>query len=174
MDDDATSCRTRIEQVLLGLRPVPDPAEADVTSRLLNPDTQVLFDRLAIHDRRHLVRVALELERTDPGNSDLVLAGLLHDVGKADDAGHVRLIDRILKVFLERVSPGMLDWAARPGRSRLRHGMQLAVNHASLGASLAEQSGCSARTVWLIKNHETSGIADSDLHNLMAIDRATP
>jgi predicted HD phosphohydrolase len=171
---ESTDWQTRVQQVLLGLRPVPDPAEREVTRRLLTPDTQKLFDRLAIHDRRHLVRVAIELERTSPHNRDLIVAGLLHDVGKADEHGHVRFLDRILKVFLERFSPRLLAWIARPGNCRLRHGMQLAMNHAALGATLAEASGCSSRAVWLIKHHETPGLADSDLHQLMAVDRATP
>ncbi|MCC6705238.1 MAG: HDIG domain-containing protein [Thermomicrobiales bacterium] len=133
-----------------------------------------MFDRLAIHDRRHLVAVARQLESADPRNSDLIVAGLLHDIGKADDRDHVTFIDRILRVFLGRVSPGLLDRLACPDGIGIRRRLYLTLHHARLGAALAEQRGCSERTVWLIKNHEVSDPTDPDLRRLVEIDGATP
>ena len=174
MESHETDWTIRVRQVWEGLRPEPDPLEPVITHRYLTPETQMLFDRLATHDRRHLVRVASQLETAAPDNRDLIVAGLLHDVGKADSRGTVTLADRIAKVFTERYIPRLHDWLARPGESRMRHGMQLAASHAALGAVLAEQSGCSERTVWLIKNHEMTDTDDPDLLLLQQIDRVTP
>lgn len=174
MPSDATSWRTRIAQLLAGLRAAPDPTEAEIVERYLTPATQPLLARLPAHDRRHLVQVALKLERRDPTNHDLILAGLLHDIGKADETGTVRMIDRVAKVSLERFAPRLLARLTQRGHARLLHGLYLAAQHADLGAALAEQAACSQRTVWLIKNHETSGIADNDLRTLMVVDQTTP
>jgi predicted HD phosphohydrolase len=169
-----TGCLTRIQQVAEGILPKPHPAEERVTRDLLTPSTQALFDRLPVHDRRHLVAVTLKLQQAGVDDRDLLVASLLHDVGKADERGHVTLMHRIAKVMLEEVSPQTLDWLARPGNGRLRHGFQLAVEHASLGAAQAERAGCSARAVWLIRNHESMGSPDPELRQLIAIDQVTP
>ena len=169
-----TPWHTRVRQVWAGLRPSPDPDEAGFTARWLTPRTRPVFDRLAIHDRRHLVAVARELEHLDLDNDDLIVAGLLHDIGKANDRDQVTLVDRILRVFLGRVAPGFLERFARPNGIGIRRRLYLALHHARLGAVLAEQNGCSERTVWLIKNHDVSDPTDPDLRRLAEIDRATP
>ncbi len=169
-----TEWQTRVRQVWEGLRPEPDPLEREFTRCYLTPQTQPLFDRLATHDRRHLVQVARQLAEREPCNRDLIVAGLLHDVGKADECGTVSLADRIGNVFTARYLPRCYSWLTRPGNSRWRHGMQLSANHAQLGAVLAEQHGCSERTIWLIKNHEMADTDDPDLLLLQDIDRITP
>lgn len=164
----------RVRQGLLALAPRPEPDEALFIHRWLTERQRDAFMELSAHDRGHLVRVARELTRQAPGNHDLIVAGLLHDLGKANGSAHVRLIDRTAKVLLERLSPRLLGMLTPPGTGGLRTGLTLAAHHAEFGAERARQLGCSERVVWLIKHHEDSRVNDPELRLLIEIDRITP
>jgi hypothetical protein len=165
---------SRIKQGLLAVRPRPELDEGDITGRWLSDSQQAAFRDVSVHDRGHLVRVARSLEVQAPHNSDLIVAGLLHDLGKADGVYQVRLIDRTAKVLLKHLCPTLLRWLARPNPSRLRAGIVLAVHHPVIGAERAAHLGCSDRVVWLIKHHEDPTIDDPELRLLAEVDQATP
>jgi len=164
----------RIRQGLLALRPRPEPDEERFTRQWLTREQRAAFASLSAHDRAHLVRVARTIARRAPDQRDLIVAALLHDLGKTDGRHRVRLVDRVIKVLLERGSPRLLHWLARPEPSRLRAGIALAVHHPALGAARAAELGCSDRVVWLIKHHEDSTIDDPELRLLADVDQATP
>jgi len=164
----------RISQGLTALLPHPEPDEDCFTQHWLTEEQQVAFQELPNHDRGHLVRVARTLKARAPGHHDLIVAGLLHDLGKTNGRQTVRLCDRTAKVILERLSPSLLRWLARPDPSRWRAGIVLAVHHPAIGAMRAGQLGCSDRVVWLIKHHEDSMIDDPELRLLADVDEATP
>jgi hypothetical protein len=164
----------RVRQGLLALWPRPEPDEAAVVRRWLNEHQRAAFANISAHDRGHLIRVARQLESQAPHHPDLIIAGALHDIGKADGSHRVRLIDRVAKVLLERTSPRLLAKLAEPPPGGIRSGLVLAVHHPEIGAERARALGCSDRVVWLIKHHEDSRIDDPELQLLIAIDQATP
>ncbi|MGH2549105.1 MAG: hypothetical protein ACRDHN_06935 [Thermomicrobiales bacterium] len=165
----------RIQQGLLALRPHPEPDEAEVARRWLSDEQHAAFLSLPVHDRAHLVRVARALVASGTATDDLVIAGLLHDIGKVDGKHHVRLIDRALKVCLERVAPRLLDRLANQTKTvPLCARLVLAVHHPEIGSERARLLGCTERTCWLIKNHDNLALADPDLHHLIEVDRSTP
>jgi hypothetical protein len=165
----------RIHQGLLALRPRPEPDEAALLDRWLSREQRAAFMALPIHDRAHLVRVARTLVASGTATDDLVVAGLLHDIGKVDGKHHIRLIDRALKVCLEQVAPRLLDrLAGQTRRVPLCSGLVLAVHHPEIGSERARLLGCTERTCWLIKNHDNLALADPDLQRLIDVDRSTP
>jgi hypothetical protein len=91
-------------------------------------------------------------------DSDLLQAGLMHDVGKADERTRVRLLHRVVIVVGRRLAPVWLsrEWVT-PHGNRLLHGLYLAHNHANLGAESAAGAGASRRCCALIAAHDDPG-----------------
>lgn len=130
-----------------------------------------LLLRLSAFDRAHHLMVYNALTESGHSDADLLLAAALHDVGKADTRGRVRLAHRVLKVVLQRVSLRLLDRIARREGSWLRHGVYLARHHTQLGAHLALAAGASYRCSELIARHEDRlPVDDPQLQALMQAD----
>ena len=150
-------------------------AEVDRSAlELLTPEQRARFEALPAFDQQHLCRVANHLRSQGVSDRDLLVAGLLHDVGKSDGQNSVRLTDRVAKVLLKRISPGTLDRVAAAYPDCRFPGLALTVLHPELGAEAAREMGCSERTCWLIRNHEAaSDLDDPDLACLQAADFAS-
>jgi hypothetical protein len=166
--------RHRIRQGLLALRPrVPAHRDA-VLARCLTPIQAAAFRGLSKPDQAHLLRVYQALVERGVTDRDLLIAGLLHDIGKSSPCGQVRLSDRVAKVLLARFMPRLLSRLAREPVPRWRYGLWLAVHHAEIGAERAAALGCTPRACWLIAHHgESMSVPDPDLELLIAIDRDT-
>jgi hypothetical protein len=168
---NVTQARYRIAQGVRHLtdREVP---RIDATLReLLTPELWELLERLSPADRDHLLRVHQSLIREGVTDQDLLLAGLLHDVGKADDRGRVTLFHRTLKVLVGAISRPLLERIADLDGGWIAHGTYLSLYHAELGATFARQAGASDRACWLITHHDDGTISsDSDLRLLQEID----
>ncbi len=170
-----TSVRQRIRQGLTALTPRPEPDEAAILSDWLSAAQQTAFRALPVHDRAHLIRVGRALIETGDASRDLVIAGLLHDIGKQDGRARVRFVDRVAKVLLQPAMPRVLSRLADPqSPAPLCRGLMLAVHHAEIGGERARFLGCTERVCWLIKNHDNQTVADPELRRLIAVDRATP
>ena len=157
------------------LRPGRDVFDDSHLATWLSQDQCTAFSELPRHDRNHLYRVGQIMIHQAPDNRDLIVAAFLHDLGKAYQGLHVRVIDRVAKVLLQVISPRMLQSLATPPPTRLRGGLVLAVHHPEIGAQRAKDLGCSDRTCWLIAHHEAPrAFNDPDLDLLATIDGATP
>jgi hypothetical protein len=154
----------------------PDAA-IDLRLRRLLGNVQYwsLIDRLAPYDRAHHLRVYDLLVHGGESDPDLLLAALLHDCGKADARGRVRLGHRVAVVVLRSLAPDVLKRLDHDGLPGPLHGVYLGEHHARLGAALAARAGAPRNVCNLIANHECrEPIVNAQLRSLIRADeRAT-
>ena len=143
---------------------------------LLTPNQQELFRRMAPNDQRHSTEVCATLRETGNDDPGLLVAALLHDVGKS--AGPIWLWQRTLIVLLEHRAPTVLNWLARGQQQHTvpwwRRGFVLNRHHPELGARWAAEVGCLPMTVALIRRHQepVRSIETNEDRLLAALQRA--
>lgn len=147
---------------------------------LLNPEQKALFTQLQPGEQVHameMVRMLIEQGEQQP---DLLVAALLHDVGKLRYRLHP--IERTMVVLVGAVMPEQARrWGSLPPIGwedvpRWRKVFVVAEQHAEWGAELARQVGVSPLTETLIRFHQhpqspsTGGAETSLLHKLWVVD----
>jgi hypothetical protein len=133
-----------------------DKERAEVARRL-NPEQQRLFYAMTARDQRHCLDVFHTLQHDDHSDPDLLMAALLHDVGK----GPVRLWHRVAYVLIRAVSPRLLRRLASDSGSGWRRSLASFSEHSQRGAALVEATGAPEAVVTLVRLHSGDG-SDSD------------
>jgi hypothetical protein len=124
-------------------------AERQALAGWLTTDQLELFDRMPASDGRHGLDVVAALRRTGATDSDLLVAGLLHDCGKGP---RVRLVHRVVWALGQHY--GEWIWTVSIRLPTVRTGLDRLRRHPELSARLAAGAGCSLRTVELIRLQE--------------------
>lgn len=141
----------RVRQFLHALLAPWATGDLQAAQGLLTATQRALFLRMPAPDRRHGLAVFQALRAQGVTCPDLLVAALLHDVGKTGAAPALWL--RVLTVLLERFAPRLLErWGREEGRG-WRRSLWLYRQHAVLGARQAAVVGCSPLTVALIRRH---------------------
>jgi hypothetical protein len=117
-----------------------------------------LFARMQPVEQAHSLKVAKALFERGEMDPDLLIAALLHDVGKV--CHPLRLWERAWIVLGRAFFPGLSrKWGAAPQKveavSFLLRPFIVAEQHPEWGAELALQAGVSPRTAALIRRHQT-------------------
>ena len=150
--------RYRAAQFAGAVRATFEPVDISyVSSHLSQTEDPIallqLFRTMPRFEQRHGLRVCQALERQGYADSNLLVAALLHDVGKT--VAPPRLWERVLVVLVEHLFP---KWAEALGHSSgdvkgIRRGFVVRQHHMAWGAELAAQAGAAAQTVALIRQH---------------------
>ena len=128
---------------------------AEVAQRL-NAEQQRLFYAMTARDQRHCLDVFHALQRDGHDDPDLLLAALLHDVGK----GPVRLWHRVAYVLIRALSPRLLRRLASESGSGWRQALASFSDHSRRGAVLVEATGAPEAVVALVRLHSGDEMAD--------------
>lgn len=122
--------------------------ERDAVSAWLSPAQLALFDSMHVADRRHGLDVVAVLRAAGELDTEVLLAGLLHDAGKGDTGLLPRIVHSLDQAHIS-IAGRVIGWlpGMRAARIRLR-------DHAETSARLAATAGCSERTVELIRWQE--------------------
>lgn len=126
--------------------------EIERATQVLTPEARILFYRQAVQDQIHAWAVNDVLYRSGYTDPSLLAAALLHDVGKA--SAWLPPWRRAVFVLLERFAPRL--WTRlieREPQGWLRP-LIIYAHHPEVGAQMAEQAGCSALTIALIRRHQ--------------------
>lgn len=126
-----------------------------VASAYLSPPMMSLFEAMPRYDRQHALNVLRTLQEKGHAEPDLLVAALLHDVGKSgQQGGRLRLWHRVSTVLVRAFWPGLFERLGQERPGSWRYPFFVQQHHAAMGAELARQAGCSVVTVELIRRHE--------------------
>jgi putative nucleotidyltransferase with HDIG domain len=156
--------RYRTWQFVRALGERPDGETYALASRLLDARGKALFMSLSERDQRHSARTAALMVEWGVGDPDLLLAGILHDVGKERQ----HLWQRVAFVLLAAGPPGVLRRLARPGHG-WRGALWRACRHSKLGADKVRAAGYSERVARIIQHHHDKD-STGDLALLQSAD----
>ena len=144
---------TRIRQGLRALASPARPVDVELAARVLqSPALFDLFKRLRRSEQQHSLNVLRTLRGWGYDNPPLMIAALLHDVGKTRAAYH--LWDRVLVVLVRAAAPWL---AVRLGNAEpigLRRPFAIAYRHPRWSAEMVRAAGADTLTVDLIENHD--------------------
>lgn len=164
----ATSAAYRIRQFIASLGAGPSPQERQIVAARLSQEQQRLFYAMTARDQGHCLDVFYALRRGGCEDGEVLLAALLHDVGK----GPIRLWHRAAYVLLRATWPRLLARLAQPEGRGWRRALASLENHAARGAALAEAAGTPATVVELIRHHQRADASDGRLALLRAADES--
>ena len=123
--------------------------------RTLPPQGRTLFQAMPSYDRAHALAVLETLHAAGHSDPDLLAAALLHDAGKTmHPKGRLRVWHRVASVLVRAWRPALLAEIGQDRPGSWRRPFFVQAHHAELSAELAQQVGCSPRTVSLIRHHE--------------------
>jgi len=107
-----------------------------------------VFDSMHVADQRHGLDVVATLRSQGVGDSDVLIAGLLHDAGKGDTGLWPRVAYSLGQHY------GSWVWRIAGALPRFDDGLRRLRTHPEVSARMAADAGCSPRTVDLIRYQE--------------------
>jgi hypothetical protein len=148
MRSSASWWASKVRQFRAHLRAAVGPAERAGLGAWLTSAQLELFDGMHVADRRHGLDVVATLRAEGVTDHEVLLAGLLHDVGKGQTGVWPRVAYSLGQAFgswVWRVAARLPGFHAALARLR---------DHAETSASLAAAAGCSPRIVELIRHQD--------------------
>jgi hypothetical protein len=158
------SAQTRLRQGVRALVSWMRPVDDDTARACLSPDLFALYRQMRRSERQHSLRVLQML--TDP-SPDLVVAALLHDVGKIREP--FLLPEKVLVVLVKAFAP-RLYWRWGSGSAHgWRRPFAVSVQHPAWGADMVAKAGGSPLAVELIRRHQDhlDGVPQTEVERLL-------
>jgi hypothetical protein len=145
---------SRVRQGLLALTAFARPVDEALVASVLSPRLRDLFYTMRRSEQQHSINVLRTLRRWGYDNPSLMVAALLHDVGKTRAAYH--LWDRVLVVLLRSVAPWRVArWGYEVEEPvGWRRPFVINLQHPRWSAQFAQQAGADPLAVELIARHQ--------------------
>lgn len=158
----------RVVQFFQTLWAVFLPVDRAYAAQKLTPALLTLFETLSHAEQQHGVALCKSLEAQGAASPDLLVAALLHDVGKTVAPPH--LWERVWVVLAEHYAPRLASRLSQGAPHGFRRGFVTRRMHSQWGAGLVEKAGAAPRVVALIRNHHTLPGDDAELARLQTMD----
>jgi putative nucleotidyltransferase with HDIG domain len=143
----------RARQFWNAYRAAPSQQDLNEVGAILSPGEIQLFERMQPGEQAHSIAVMRRLQAQEAEvEQDLLVAALLHDVGKS--LYPLRVWERVLIVLVGALSPGLLArWGSGAPRGWQRP-FAVALQHPAWGADMAAHQGTTPIVVELIRQHQ--------------------
>jgi putative nucleotidyltransferase with HDIG domain len=164
----------RMRQFWEALNPRLSAEELKQAQDFLDPALMALFLGQPRSEQAHSLRLLNQLLEGGETHSDLLVAALLHDVGKSRHPLH--LWERVLIVLGKKFAPNLSQNWGQAELHGWRRAFVIAAQHPQWGAEMAAEAGASPLTVELIRRHQSllpeqaDSLKESLLHRLQSVD----
>jgi HD domain len=142
----------RARQLWNALQAAPSQQDLDEVRAILSLGEMELFERMQPGEQAHSIAVMRRLQVQPDVEQDLVVAALLHDVGKS--LYPLRVWERVMIVLVGAISPARLARWGKGEPHGWRRPFVVAMQHPAWGADLAARNGASPLAVELIRQHQ--------------------
>lgn len=148
----------RLQQFWGALFAAPRPRQLARAQRLLTIRQMDLFHQLQPSEQAHALKVMEQLLVAGHTQHDLLVAALLHDVGKAQHK--LCLWQRVCIVLLRAIFPKKAKMWGQGLPRGWKRPLVVAEQHPAWGAAAASAVGASTMTANLIRRHQESDSLD--------------
>ncbi len=142
------------------------PAQRQEVAGVLTPALCGLFNGMSGYAQRHAYDVFHTLRSSGWAEHDLLVAALLHDVGK----GNVSLLSRVLWVLIGLLGQRRRASLATSSPLGVGLGLRQHLHHARIGAALVRNAGGTATAARLVAGHYHVDATDPLLAALQRAD----
>ena len=160
--------RYRVRQFWRAISLKSELREVEQAKALLTSQQSELFLQLQPAEKAHALVVFTELLRRGENQPDLLVAALLHDVGKLHYP--MNAFESTMVVLAKALMPGQArQWGVMPpagwdGMPGWRKSFIMAQHHAEWGAELARKAGVSRLAESLIRKHHEPPSREAGVH----------
>ncbi len=157
----------RIKQFYLAINSKLNNKDLKLLKDNLNSHELKLFYSMSVHEQKHCINVAYDVEEVCKENSMnpkiLLKASLLHDIGKS--VNKLTIIDKCIIVILDVMTRGYLKKLSNFKKIYVYY------NHDKIGYEILRKYKYTYKLLYLIKNHHNNQInEDKELNILKMCD----
>lgn len=143
-------------------------AKIDINDKMyiekhLNDDEIALFNKLSIHEQKHSVNVARDVESECKINlvdsNNLVKTALLHDIGKIKVP--VNIVDKSIVVILDKITKSRIKELKNIKKIYIHY------NHGYEGYKILKKINENEQILFMVKNHHNKDLNNNKELNIL-------